>query len=272
MSSFEIKTFQSLAFKILINGVSKIIDHGTLIFREDGIKLIDTHDGVLVHFKLLSEKFESYITDGISEINVDFVSLQKITKNIQNDDTLILKKEKDDDYWSIELRKIEKNTINKFQIKIINKDKDSPIIPPVEFDTELSIPSEELKKILGQMKFISPKNISIIFNDKLIFTCGNEVVNNVYILEKEPLKIVALQDKSTHAAGVFHYNKLLYCLPLTDLSNEINIYIKNDYPLIIQYSVANLGHIKLVFTNVSADDTVSADELILALHADNGMI
>ena len=31
----------------------------------------------------------------------------------------------------------------------------------------------------------------------------------------------------------------------TNLCNQINLYIKNDYPLIIKYTVASLGTIKL---------------------------
>ena len=31
----------------------------------------------------------------------------------------------------------------------------------------------------------------------------------------------------------------------TNMCNQIHIYIKNDYPLVITYSVANLGDIKL---------------------------
>ena len=45
--------------------------------------------------------------------------------------------------------------------------------------------------------------------------------------------------------GVFSLKYLLLFTKCTNLCNLIHMYIKNDYPLVIRYDVANLGHIKL---------------------------
>ena len=45
--------------------------------------------------------------------------------------------------------------------------------------------------------------------------------------------------------GIFSLKYLLLFTKCTNLCNLIHMYIKNDYPLIIRYDVANLGHIKL---------------------------
>ena len=38
---------------------------------------------------------------------------------------------------------------------------------------------------------------------------------------------------------------LLLFTKCTNMCNQIHMYIKNDYPLVIKYAVANLGDIKL---------------------------
>ena len=50
----DIATVQSGAFKIFINGISKIIDKGKLIFTEENIKMLesDKDKNILIHFKL----------------------------------------------------------------------------------------------------------------------------------------------------------------------------------------------------------------------------
>ena len=45
--------------------------------------------------------------------------------------------------------------------------------------------------------------------------------------------------------GIFSLKYLTLFTKCTNLCNQIHMYIKNDYPLIIRYDVANLGHIKL---------------------------
>jgi proliferating cell nuclear antigen len=45
--------------------------------------------------------------------------------------------------------------------------------------------------------------------------------------------------------GVFALKHLVLFGKCTNLCNSIELYLKNDYPLIIKYSVASLGEIKL---------------------------
>ena len=45
--------------------------------------------------------------------------------------------------------------------------------------------------------------------------------------------------------GIFSLKYLILFTKCTNLCNQIHMYIKNDYPLIIKYDVANLGEIKL---------------------------
>ena len=45
--------------------------------------------------------------------------------------------------------------------------------------------------------------------------------------------------------GIFTLKNLVLFSKCTNLSNSIEMYLKNDYPLIIMYTVASLGQIKL---------------------------
>ena len=53
--------------------------------------------------------------------------------------------------------------------------------------------------------------------------------------------------------GVFSLKYLCLFTKCTNLCNLIHMYIKNDYPLVIKYDVANLGDIKLCLSP-NADD------------------
>ena len=47
-----------------------------------------------------------------------------------------------------------------------------------------------------------------------------------------------------HLNNIISMN-MIQMVHMTQLIHIIHMYIKNDYPLVIRYDVANLGHIKL---------------------------
>ena len=52
--------------------------------------------------------------------------------------------------------------------------------------------------------------------------------------------------------GEFSLKNLIYFIKCTNLCNQIEIYLENDRPLIVKYSVASLGEIKLCLAPLPA--------------------
>ena len=59
------------------------------------------------------------------------------------------------------------------------------------------------------------------------------------------MKFTQKQEDTDIVQGIFALKHLVLFTKCTNLCNQIEMYLKNDYPLIIQYNVANLGSIKL---------------------------
>ena len=62
------------------------------------------------------------------------------------------------------------------------------------------------------------------------------------------------QNQNEIIQGVFSLKYLVLFTKCTNLSSSIELYLKNDYPLIIRYQVANLGEVKLCLAPVSIHD------------------
>ena len=58
-------------------------------------------------------------------------------------------------------------------------------------------------------------------------------------------EFIQKQDPSTIIQGEFALKNLSYFIKCTNLCNSIEMYLENDLPLIVKYSVASLGNIKL---------------------------
>jgi hypothetical protein len=54
--------------------------------------------------------------------------------------------------------------------------------------------------------------------------------------------------------GLFQLKHLVLFTKCTSLCPSIELYLKNDYPLILKYTVANLGEVKLVLAGIKSKE------------------
>ena len=93
--------------------------------------------------------------------------------------------------------------------------------------------------------------------ENLMFECRGDFAMQETILKEnkdngDGLKFSVHSTPDKPIQGIFSLKYLVLFTKCTNLCNLIHMYIKNDYPLIIIYTVANLGDIKLCLSpNVS---------------------
>lgn len=249
----DITTVQSVAFKILINGISKIIDKGKFIFTEENIKMLesDKNENILIHFKLYSENFEKYFVKEKKEINIDFKILQKITKTIKNNEIIRIIYNENDTFWTLEINNTDKSIKNSYKINLIQYDKSDINISPTEFNYEVSLLTTSFKELLNQSKFISSDKINISFDgEALKFNVKNEnLEKEILIIEnKDNMYIYSSSEPDSELIqNDFNYKNILKCCEFTNICPLLKIYFKRDFPIVFKYDIANLGDMKLLF-------------------------
>ena len=100
------------------------------------------------------------------------------------------------------------------------------------------------------------ENIEIkSIGSQLILNCSGDFASQETILGEtnNDLKFNQISPQELPIQGVYSLKYLVLFTKCTGLCNQINLYIKNDYPLVIKYAVASLGNIKLCL----APNTVS---------------
>ena len=79
----------------------------------------------------------------------------------------------------------------------------------------------------------------------MVFSCkGDFCTQEIIINDSEQINVEQTTENEIYQ-GIFNLKYLVMFTKCTNLSNVIELYLKNDYPLIIQYSVGSLGLIKL---------------------------
>jgi len=255
---FNIKTVQSGAIRILIEALKEILTDGNITITPEGIKLIamDPTHSVLIHLKLQSENFEYFQVSKKITIGINMLNLFKLIKTMTNSETLTLFVEKNNEnQLGIIIHNSEKNSQTTYKLNLLDIQEDDIDIPPAEFETELTLPSGDFQKIIRDMINIG-ENIEIkSIGSQLILNCSGDFASQETILGEtnNGLKYKQAADESLPIQGLFSLKYLILFTKCTNLCNQINIYIKNDYPLIIKYLVASLGTIKLCLAPNTGD-------------------
>lgn len=248
--SLNIETEQAGAFRILIEALKEILTEANFIFDESGIKLIamDSTRTILIHMKLEGINFESFYCPEKIVVGVNMLNFFKLIKTMGNSETLTLFIEKNNENkLGILINNTEKNSQTIYKLNLLDISDENINIPPAEFETELSLPSNDFQKIIRDMINIG-ENIEIkSIGSQLILGCSGDFASQETILGEtnNGLKFNQTSPEELPIQGIFSLKYLILFTKCTNLCNQINLYIKNDYPLIIRYSVASLGDIKL---------------------------
>jgi len=246
----HIKTVQSGAFRILIEALKEILTDTNIIFDETGMKLIATDSSkiVLIHMKLNAENFEHYKCSKKTTIGVNMNNMFKLIKTMGNNDILTLYVENEDpNRLGIKINNEDKNSQTTFKLNLLDISDEEINIPPAEFETELTLPSIDFQKLIRDMtnigEFVDIKSVG----SDLIFNCTGDFALQETILSETQggLNFSVKSAPELPIQGIFSLKYLVLFTKCTNLCNLIHMYIKNDYPLIIRYNVANLGDIKL---------------------------
>lgn len=254
----KIKTEQAGAFRILIEALKEILTEANFIFDETGIKLMamDSTHTILIHMKLEGCNFEFFHCPKKIVIGVNMLNLFKLIKTMGNSETLTLFVDNEDENkLGILITNSEKNSQTVYKLNLLDINDENINIPPAEFETELSLPSGDFQKIIRDMINIGEHIEIKSIGSQLVLNCNGDFASQETILGEtnNGLKFSQTSPEELPIQGIFSLKYLMLFTKCTNLCNQINLYIKNDYPLIIKYSVASLGDIKLCLAPNTSD-------------------
>ncbi len=254
-----LRTVQSSAFRVLIEALKEILTDTNLEFDGENIKVIamDPSHTVLVHLKLNSDKFEQYYCPNKLLLGINTINLFKLIKALQNNDILTLFVEKNNtNQLGIRMENGEANQITQYKMNLMDLNQENIQIPPIQFESVITLPSNNFQKICRDMFNLSD-NIEITsYDQQITFKCKGDIADQETTIGKSNTS--GLEFSNTHNTeiiqGIFSLKYLVLFTKCTNLSGSIELYLKNDYPLIIRYQVANLGEVKLCLAPISIHD------------------
>ena len=247
----EIRTVQSSTIKTLVEALKELLTDTVLEVDPGGIKIIATDMAhvVLVNLKLYADRFEYFHCPQELRIGINMLNMHKLIKTIGNSDTLTLYVEEDDDnHLGIKIESNEKNTKSIYKLDLLALPPQSIRVGPTEFDSVIVISATDFQKLCRDMHNIAETVEIRAVKNEVVFRCKGDFCSQETVLCNQGGADGdgGMDHGSEITQGIFSLKYLLMFTRCTNLSNTVELFLKNDMPCILRYAVSTLGDIKLV--------------------------
>jgi proliferating cell nuclear antigen PCNA len=264
----KIVTLQPANFKALF-GILKEnnVAEANISINQDGIEILEmdpTHI-IITHVLLNASNFDSFYCREPIKIGVDTVNLTKILKGVGTKDILTLfvedPKEKTDGgdtdasiSFGLLIENSSKGQSAKIYIDTMDVNDRQLDVPELNYPYHVQLPASDLQSIATNLKNMGGDVIKLLFHRDTLqfFTRGeigvSEITRSKTTKEDTSIKIQKNKMSGDDSSIIEIYVKLEKLVEFTKcscLSPMVTIYLKNDFPLFLEYDVGSLGFIRL---------------------------
>jgi proliferating cell nuclear antigen len=258
------QTIQIAPIRNLYSALKDLVPDVTMIIDKDGMKIVnfDRNHTTLVAVRMKFEKHDC-IPDKIV-ICANSLHLFKLISNTSNDDLFSMYIERDDyregsvSHLGLQYDNGKINQCNNYKLRLFEPEEDELEVPEVSYSAIIHMPSVGFQKIIRDLTGLSDRIKIESVGDDLIFSCeGQFAKSRIFRTEQRP-DDTTLDDKmdaikfrkkpgaSTVMSGEFPIKSLNNFIKCTPLSQNLEIYLENDLPLIVKYDIGSeMGDIKL---------------------------
>lgn len=260
-----LKTEHVIPFKTLTEVLSNVLTETTWIFTAPNpnnpddfagleIATADTTRTIYIKVRLDAKEFypNYYCKYERFELGICLQNLYKLLKSLDKDDTISLYVgENDKQSLIIEIENDEKKSKTFYKLKLLDLNQPTKKTAKIEFDIKITMGSSDFHKLCREMNNIAEYVDIKCTSKNIIFTCKGDCAERSTIYKSEEGGLhISNENKKKHniVQGVYELKNIVLFTKCSNLCNEIDIYMKNDFALTIIYEVASLGTITIALS------------------------
>ncbi len=263
----EIETVQPGNLKAVFSVLKEQITEANIEITPEHIEILqmDPTHVVVAHVQLKATNFEKYYCKNPIKIGVDIVNLTKVLKGVGSKDILTLfvedpRQQVNGDEsevthpFGLLIESPEKGQSSKVYLDTIEVNEDELLVPDLDYPYHIYMPSSDLQSIVNNLKNMGDDVIRLLYvRDSLSFYTIGEIgkIETVRSQTTKPESSLKIQkncpdDDDCKIIEIFvKLQKLVEFTKCSSLSPMATIYLKNDFPLFLEYDVGSLGFIRL---------------------------
>jgi proliferating cell nuclear antigen len=221
------------------------------------LQAMDSSHVALVSLHLSQDGFETYRADTNMVIGVNINNLAKVMKLADNSDSITLSAEQDASHLKIVFENPKTERTTEFNLNLITIDSEHLAIPETEYSSVVQLGSSDFSRICKELYSIS-ETVSIITNPDFVqFNVEGDVGSGSVKLGQNENGKKGDQIMLNVSEGVEQQFALRYLNMFnkaSSLSNFTRLQLHNEQPLVVEFTIENLGALKYFLAPKISDE------------------
>jgi len=247
---FEARLVQGKVFKQIIESIKDLVADANIDCSEDEIAIqsMDSSHVSLVAVALQSNGFDHYRCDRPISLGFNSQNMSKILKCAGNDDVITLKAEDTGDTLTLMFESPSQDRIADFELKLMDIDNEQLGIPDTPYKCTVKMPSGEFQRIIRDLQVLGDTCTIACTKEGIRFSVsgdmgtGNVLTRANTSTDKEDEQVIIDMEEPVELNFALRY--LNFFTKATALSGSVIISMSPEVPVVIEYPIEDVGHVK----------------------------
>jgi len=257
---FEARLNDATIIKKILDAIKDLLNEGTFDCSDSGIQLqaMDNSHVSLVSLTLRSDGFDKFRCDRNLSMGMNLGSMAKIFKCANNNDTVTMKAQDNADTVTFMFESQNHEKVSDYEMKLMNLDQEHLGIPETDYSCVVRMPAGEFARICRDLAQFSESVVICCTKEGVKFSASGDVGSaNVKLAQsfnmekEEETVVIEMQEPVTLTFACRYLNAFTKATPLT---NQVQLSMSADVPLVVEYRIPDLGHIRYYLAPKIEDD------------------
>jgi len=247
---FEARLVQGKVFKQIIEAIKDLVQNANIDCSADeiGMQAMDSSHVSLVQISLRASGFDHYRCDRTLSLGINSANLSKILKCAGNEDVLTLKAEDNAEKLTLMFESPSQDRISDFELSLMDISEEQLGIPETDYKCTVKMPSNEFQRIVRDMMTLGDTCIISVTKEGVRFSVSGDLgTGNVLIranngAEKDEDQVIIEMEEPVELTFALRYLNLF--TKATSLGPSVIISMNPDVPIVVEYPIAEVGHVK----------------------------
>lgn len=247
---FEARLVQSSILKKVLEAIKDLLNEATFDCSDSGIQLqaMDNSHVSLVSMNLRSDGFDKFRCDRNLSMGMNLTSMSKILKCAGNDDIITMKAQDNADTVTFVFESPNQEKVSDYEMKLMNLDQEHLGIPETEYACVIKMPSGEFARICRDLSQFGESVVIACTKEGVKFSAAGDIgAANIKLAQtanadkEEEAVTVDMQEPVTLTFACRYLNSFTKATPLSPV---VQLSMSADVPLVVEYRIGDIGHIR----------------------------
>jgi len=235
----------------VINAISELVNEANFDCREQGMSLqaMDSSHVSLVYLLLRAEGFEPWKCEGECQLGLQMQHLTKLLKCMHPKDSVDFSYKEDGEEMDFVFKSPNEERVSHFSLRLMEIDQEHLGIPETEYKTSVQMASSEFMRICRDLSSFGDTITIKVTKEEISFSANGDVGSGTMALrnstatdESQPEATVIECNEDISQSFALRY--LQNFTKATPLSKEVTLRLTPEIPLLIEYTIDELGYIR----------------------------